>query len=150
MPITAALIAGGVGLGTGMIQAQQQNKNNQANMLANAAATRYSPWTGIKPQLGGAQGADVGGAALGGAMQGALGGYMQGKNIEQTDASNSAINKLAEAQANEAAMNALKTQNDMFMSGQSVSPAKQQPATVGGGLNANLWERVPKQGFYTS
>lgn len=121
-PFTGALILGGIGAGTGYLQAKQQERQNQANMLAQAAAARYSPWTGIKPQMGGASSPDVGASTFGGAAQGALGGYMQMKNIEQTDAANENMKKLIEAQA---------AKKQTFQNPQSSGLA-----------SASLWERM--------
>lgn len=86
LPLILGMAA--LGAGTAYLQGKQQERQNQANMLAQAAAAKYSPWTGITPQMGGASSPDVGGSALGGAMQGALGGYMASESMKETDLAN--------------------------------------------------------------
>lgn len=132
MPITAALVAGGIGLGSGYLQAKQQNRNNQANMLANAEATRYSPWTGIKGQIGGADSADVGAAAGMGGMQGALGGYMTGKGMQSTDLANQK-NQLEVMKLQEEAL----AKKPTLMSDQPAAASQYQMPDQG-----NLWARM--------
>lgn len=81
----------GVGVGTAALgawnQSEQQKaqaKADKANMLANATAIEYSPWTGMQASIKGPQ-ADAGdagiiGAGLQSGMQGALfGKQFQGK-----------------------------------------------------------------------
>lgn len=81
MPITAALIGGGIGLYTGQKQADAQARANQANLLQQAALTEYSPWTGIKPQAMQVQPVDPT-AGLTKGLEGGLAGYMQGQELE--------------------------------------------------------------------
>lgn len=55
-------------------QASAQQDAEKRNMLANAEALRYSPWTGMNPGMQKSSGVDAGGAALTGGLGGALSG----------------------------------------------------------------------------
>lgn len=61
-----------VGATSSYMNNQAKKKQEQANMMANSEAMRYSPWTGNKPQMmSSTAGSDIG-ATLGGGMQGAM------------------------------------------------------------------------------
>ena len=84
MSWVAVGVAGGTAL-LGHMNAQQQQKQKQQEMMANAEQIRQSPWTGIKAGIIGGGGTPDPGIA---AAQGALGGYMQGRSIMNTNAAN--------------------------------------------------------------
>lgn len=57
-------------------QQRQQRKNDQASMMANAAAMEYSPWTGMQTQMQGPKATGGMGSILGAGAQGAMMGAM--------------------------------------------------------------------------
>lgn len=109
------LIAAGMA-GIRYLQAKEKQKQEKANMLANAEQIRYSPWTGMNSSI---QGKDSSSPLLGAASAG-LGGYMQGSNI----ASSMSANKMASDQA---AAELAKTQAETEMMKQQ----QMQPYTGG-------------------
>lgn len=67
-----SILGGGLGLVSGVMGAGQQRRAQQAGMEANAEAMRYSPWTGMKPQMMQAQPINGLGEGIGGLAQGAM------------------------------------------------------------------------------
>jgi hypothetical protein len=80
-----AVAVGGTALGalTSYSQAKQQERQNKANMLAQAAQDRYSPWTGAAIQTGGANSPNVAAQTLGGALGGGMTGAMMGSQFKK-------------------------------------------------------------------
>lgn len=75
--LNPALALGGAGVLVGDQNAEFKRKQQQDNMLANAEAIRYSPWTGMKP---GMMKADVDSPFMN-MMQGGLTGAMMGSQF---------------------------------------------------------------------
>lgn len=83
-------VAVGVGVGTAALGAYQQSeaqKNQQraqsANMMANAAAMEYSPWTGMgKEMVQAAPGGSTADIAMAG-LEGGMAGYKFGKQFNK-------------------------------------------------------------------
>lgn len=85
-PVTAALLLGGLGAASGYLQGREQQRMNYANMMANAAQMRYSPWTGMKPAMMPAQAGSPVIAGLGGALSGGVSGYLMGQQAQKPQA----------------------------------------------------------------
>jgi hypothetical protein len=78
----------GVGVGSaalGAWQQDQQMKNQQraqaANMMANAAAMEYSPWTGMGKSMVGAEAGGSDADTAFAALEGGMAGYQFGKQF---------------------------------------------------------------------
>lgn len=84
-------VAVGVGGATALMsyaQAKDRQKQERANMLANAEQIRYSPWTKLKAEIQGAQAQNPVMAGLGGALQGGIGGYSMKQGMNKVDQEN--------------------------------------------------------------
>lgn len=96
-------------------QAQAAKRANSKAMQANAAVMEYSPWTGMKTDMIQPSAINVGGEALGGAMQGGLSGAMFQKEFAKPQVSET-------------------PRTDQF----------QMPAAVPGQSKQNLYSLMPK------
>jgi hypothetical protein len=67
-----------------MQQAKSKQKAEQANMMANAEAMKYSPWTGMNPGMMQASGGSPALAGLSGGLQGAVSGAGLGQQFSKT------------------------------------------------------------------
>lgn len=72
--VAVAVGSGVLGGVTKYMDAKQQQKQEQAKLMANAAQIQYSPWTGAQAQIMGASAPSATGAAIGGALQGGIAG----------------------------------------------------------------------------
>ena len=68
--------------GMGAMDAADKRNQQRSQMKANAEAMKYSPWTGMKPEMMGMSGP----SEMGGAMQGGLSGAMMMDQFNKPDA----------------------------------------------------------------
>ena len=80
MPITAALIGGGLNMVMGSKAAADKGRADAANLKANAEAIRYSPWTKMNAEMKDVSANNPAMAGLAGGAQGAMAGYQFGKS----------------------------------------------------------------------
>lgn len=81
MAITLGL--GALGLGAGVANSQAQQAQRKRDMMANAAAIQYSPWTGMNPGMMAGTPDNTLGAAIGGASEGAVTGLLLGRGTKK-------------------------------------------------------------------
>lgn len=98
-------VGAGVGLLNGAMSSQQQAKNQKESMLAQAAQTRYSPWTGASIQTMHSTAPNTVQGALNGTMQGGLTGGLMSQQLAKTKKTDTAAQAPdpSQAQVNTAA-----------------------------------------------
>lgn len=153
-----AVSLAGVGAGASYLNNKAKQKQESANMMANAEAMRYSPWTGMKPQMmGRSTGSDTASIMQGG-LQGAMfGSQFHGRpaptpNSDAVTADLASQQKLAQVPVGSSAV----TPQPPGLGGQQLaenlqSPNMPTPGELGWQQpGQNLWSHLKKPNMYGS